>query len=409
MKINIKLGCILLFLPLIFQAQALDDYLVEAAENNPELKAKYANFEGVLQKINQVKALPDPIVSFGYFISPAETRLGAQQQKLSISQMFPWFGTLSAKENAATFLAQAKYQEFLDAKNELYFKVKAAYYPVIELSKTLQLQKENKEILLTLKQLSTTAFKNGKSSMADVIRVDIMIDQSNTQIQVLEDKMIPLLTQFNALLNRDLTTSIKTPDEWIIPIFSEVDSDSLIAKNPIIESYNLKIKSAQQQIRIAKKSGLPNFGIGLDFVMVDNRIDMDVSENGRDIIMPMISMSLPIFRKKYSAAKKQAEFNEMALILSRKNNENNLIANYEKSLFSLKKQNKLIALHQQQIIKTKQIISLLLTEYSNSGKDFEEVLSMQQQLLNYRISKVSAINNYFIAFAKLDYLTSKTF
>ncbi len=409
MKNNIKLGCILLFLPLIFQAQALDDYLVEAAENNPELKAKYANFEGVLQKINQVKALPDPIVSFGYFISPAETRLGAQQQKLSISQMFPWFGTLSAKENAATFLAQAKYQEFLDAKNELYFKVKAAYYPVIELSKTLQLQKENKEILLTLKQLSTTAFKNGKSSMADVIRVDIMIDQSNTQIQVLEDKMIPLLTQFNALLNRDLTTSIKTPDEWIIPIFSEVDSDSLIAKNPIIESYNLKIKSAQQQIRIAKKSGLPNFGIGLDFVMVDNRIDMDVSENGRDIIMPMISMSLPIFRKKYSAAKKQAEFNEMALILSRKNNENNLIANYEKSLFSLKKQNKLIALHQQQIIKTKQIISLLLTEYSNSGKDFEEVLSMQQQLLNYRISKVSAINNYFIAFAKLDYLTSKTF
>ena len=170
----------------------------------------------------------------------------------------------------------------------------------------------------------------------------------------------------------------------------------------------MKIKSAQQEVRLAKKSGLPNFGIGLDYVILDKRTDMNVSENGRDIIMPMLSMSLPLYRGKYKAARKQAQFKEASLISAKKNYENKLVSNYESSLFLLKKEQELIKLHQKQIIKTQQIISLLLTEYSNSGKDFEEVLRMQQQLLKYKISEVNAVNNYLIAFAKLDYLTSKT-
>ncbi len=404
-----KLVYIILFFPFIIQAQTFDDYLVEAAENNPALKVKYANFEAALQKVEQVKTLNDPTFSFGYFISPAETRLGPQKSRLSLSQKLPWFGTLSAKGNAARFLAEAKYQEFLDAKNDLYFKVKSAYYPLVKLQKDLQLQKENREILFTFKQLSTTAFKNGKSSMSDVIRVDIMIDLSNTTILLLEDKIKPLSTRFNKLLNKDENSVIKIHNTLDEPLLiKEYGKDSLVLKNPIIESFALKIKSAQQEVRLAKKSGLPNFGIGLDYVILDKRTDMNVSENGRDIIMPMLSMSLPLYRGKYKAARKQAQFKEASLISAKKNYENKLVSNYESSLFLLKKEQELIKLHQKQIIKTQQIISLLLTEYSNSGKDFEEVLRMQQQLLKYKISEVNAVNNYLIAFAKLDYLTSKT-
>ncbi|MBC8265811.1 MAG: TolC family protein [Flavobacteriales bacterium] len=409
MKKYMKLVYIILFFPFIIQAQTFDDYLVEAAENNPALKVKYANFEAALQKVEQVKTLNDPTFSFGYFISPAETRLGPQKSRLSLSQKLPWFGTLSAKGNAARFLAEAKYQEFLDAKNDLYFKVKSAYYPLVKLQKDLQLQKENREILFTFKQLSTTAFKNGKSSMSDVIRVDIMIDLSNTTILLLEDKIKPLSTRFNKLLNKDENSVIKIHNTLDEPLLiKEYGKDSLVLKNPIIESFALKIKSAQQEVRLAKKSGLPNFGIGLDYVILDKRTDMNVSENGRDIIMPMLSMSLPLYRGKYKAARKQAQFKEASLISAKKNYENKLVSNYESSLFLLKKEQELIKLHQKQIIKTQQIISLLLTEYSNSGKDFEEVLRMQQQLLKYKISEVNAVNNYLIAFAKLDYLTSKT-
>jgi outer membrane protein, heavy metal efflux system len=91
-------------------AQTLDDYFKIAAENNPGLQAVYKEYEAALQKVPQVSTLPDPVFSFGYFISPVETRVGPQQAKFSLTQMFPWFGTLKAQGDAAALMAEAKYQ-----------------------------------------------------------------------------------------------------------------------------------------------------------------------------------------------------------------------------------------------------------------------------------------------------------
>ena len=92
--------------PLTTQAQHLESYLEYAATNNPGLKAKYAEFEASMQRIEQVNTLNNPTFSFGYFISPVETRVGPQRMKFSLSQMFPWFGTLDAKEDIASKLAE---------------------------------------------------------------------------------------------------------------------------------------------------------------------------------------------------------------------------------------------------------------------------------------------------------------
>jgi len=127
--------------------EILNGYLKIAAENNPGLKARYAEFETAMQRVAQVNSFADPTLSFGYFISPVETRVGPQRAKIGLSQMFPWFGTLAAKGEMAALSAQATYQQFLHSKNELYFKVSAAWYPLYEVKRIILLQKENKEIL----------------------------------------------------------------------------------------------------------------------------------------------------------------------------------------------------------------------------------------------------------------------
>ncbi len=86
----------------------LNGYLQEAAENNPGLVMKFNEYLAALELAPQVKALPDPQLAFGYFIQPVETRVGPQQFKFSVSQMFPWFGTLKAKENTVLIAAKSK-------------------------------------------------------------------------------------------------------------------------------------------------------------------------------------------------------------------------------------------------------------------------------------------------------------
>ncbi|MBO6515083.1 MAG: TolC family protein [Bacteroidia bacterium] len=408
LKKNI-ISTILLCMSSLLNAQSLDYYLKTAAENNPGLKAKYVEFEAAMQLVTQVNALPDPKLSFGYFVTPVETRVGPQQAKFGLSQMFPWFGTLSAKGEMATLLAEAKYQVFLNAKNELYYEVKAAWYPLYVLNETLQLQEENKEILYTFKQLALTGFENGKGSMVDVIRVDIMIENAETDIKLLREEEMPLLAKFNALLNRADTMHVFIPDSLPVhKVEKGYRKDSLLKAHPILEALNLKIKSAEAQETVARKMGLPSFGVGIDYVLVGERIDMNVPGNGKNVVMPMITMSLPVFRGKYNAAVKEAQFTQESIISSKQNVENNLIYSYDLNWFRLDKALRLMDLYSEQIKKTEQAIGLLLATYRNSRKDFEEVLRMQQQLLKYQIAKAIALKDYYTALANLNYLTAKS-
>jgi outer membrane protein TolC len=390
-------------------AQTLEDYFQIAAENNPGLLAKYKNFEAAMQRVAQVSSLPDPNLSFGYFISPVETRVGPQQARFSLTQMFPWFGTLSAQENAASLLAEAKYQEFLDARNKLYYQVSASYFPLYELEKLISIEVENQRILSSYKEIATVQFQNDKGSMVDVLRVDIMLKDATTELSILNQKKKPLETRFNKLLNRDVNESIEIIDSLQIKrIIPDFRKDSLLLANPLLEELDLKVQASQAQERAAIKQGLPKFGVGLDYVIVGERTGATTSDNGKDVLMPMVTMSLPIFRGKYKAAQNEAQLMQESYELQKEEVANRLISSYEMIWYKIQKQTELIVLYEAQIQESEQSLNLLFSAYSNSGKDFEEVLRMQQQILKYQRMKATALSDYHIALAELDYITAKT-
>ncbi|MEQ8358067.1 MAG: TolC family protein [Cytophagales bacterium] len=390
-------------------AQTLDDYFKLAAENNPGLQAKYKSFEAAMQKVRQVSSLPDPNLSFGYFVSPVETRVGPQRARFSLTQMFPWFGTLKAQEDAATLLAEAKYQEFLDARNKLYYQVSASYYPLFELEKLISIEEENQRILSSYKEIATIQFQNDKGSMVDVLRVDIMLKDATTNLSILEQRQKPLVTRFNLLLNRSDDDNIIVQDSLsTFSLPTNYRKDSLLVSNPILDELDLKIEASKANEQAVIKQGLPKIGVGLDYIIVGQRSDMSVPENGKDAFMPMVSVSLPIFRGKYRAAQKEAQLMQESYSLQREEATNRLTSSYDMIWFEIQKQIELIQLYEEQIQESGQSLNLLFSAYSNSGKDFEEVLRMQQQILKYQKMKATALSEYHIALAELDYITAKS-
>ena len=137
------LTTILFLLSVTLHAQTLNEYQQQAVENNPSVKAAFKQFEADMTRVQQVNSLPDPTLSFGYFISPVETRVGPQQARFSLTQMFPWFGTLKAKGGVATLQAEASYQQFVDQQNKVRFQVATAYFPLVELDLIQEIQQQN--------------------------------------------------------------------------------------------------------------------------------------------------------------------------------------------------------------------------------------------------------------------------
>lgn len=391
-------------------AQTLDDYFKEAAAQNPGLQAMHKEFEAALTRVPQVNSLPDPNFSVGYMLSHVETRVGPQEARLSLSQMFPWFGTLKAQGNTASLMAEAKYQAYLDARNELYYQVAAAYYPFYELEEMLRLEQENLELMETYKNIATIKFENGQGTLVDVLRVDLIINDAKTNLVILEAKRKPLLTAFNKLLNRNEDVEVTVADTWTTATLPDgYRRDSLLLANPKLNELNIKAEAMKEQEKVAFKQGLPKLGVGLDYIVVGQRTDMDVPGNGKNALMPMVSVSLPIFRNKYRAAQKESRLMQDVYLGMKKDSENHLLAGYEDARFGMEKNHQYNELYRSQIQETEHALNLLFSAYANAGTDFEEVLRMQQQLLKYQILKASAITEYKRQEALINYITAKSY
>ncbi len=404
---SIRFGYLLLLLLIStcqINAQTLADYLVEASENNHGLKAKYTEFEASLQQVAQVGSLPNPSLAFGYFIRPIETKTGQQQAKISLSQQFPWFGTLKAKKNIATLTTEVKFQVFIHSKNRLSLQVKNTYYRLNEVHQKIGFQKKNKALLHSYKKIVTRNFSNGKSTMIDVLRIDLLLDESSTNLTVLKDEITALEIKFNRLLSRNDTMKVVIKEPLNLLDF-EFSQDS-ISQHPLVSMLSIKEKISVEKELLAKRQGLPRVGVGLDYLFI-KKGQTTLPNDGRDAVMPMINLQIPIFRKQYKSAKKEAQIMQTSYTEAKIEQENELYALSQLAIFNLKSNKQKIKLYDKQIESSRQIIRLLYASYKNSGKDFEEVLRAEQVVLKLKTRKATALTNYYLALAQIHYLSGK--
>lgn len=390
----------------------LDGYLKLGAENNPGLKAKFAEYNAVLEKVPQIGTLPDPTISFGYFITPVETRVGPQQAKFGVMQMFPWFGTLGAKEDVVIQQAKAKYEAFEETKSKLFFDIKSAYYNLYFVQKGIAITRENIAILNTFQQLALIKVETGKSSVVDEMRVEMEKNELENQLAYLLDTKWVLEVNFNKLLNQPVETSITVPDDlWdeSLAYSKEILLDSISNQNHMIKQLDFKMTSFQKQEIAAHKMGGPKISIGMDYFLIGNSDNpMAGNESGKDaILFPKIGITVPLYRKKYKAMINEASLNIEATQFQKEDKQNQLTVLFEKGHKEYKDGERRIVLFQKQLKLAEKSLAILLTSYSNNGQNFEEVLRMERKVLKYalELDKAKADKNAAVAF--INYLTGK--
>ncbi len=392
-------------------AQTLDDYLQIALENNPGIRARQTEVQAALQKMPQAKALPEPTVNASFFLSPMMLPMGNQLGSISAMQMFPWPGTLRAMENEAARMADVKSQTVTVARDELVFKVKNAWYPLLEVEEKIRIQRELLRLLETDKELATAMFSQGMAPMVDAIRADIMIDEVKTEIAILEQKRKPLEVAFNQLLARNADAPVNISGILPEPVFGAATRrDSLLSDNPTLSVFDKQIQAMAAEQAVAELMRKPMIGAGFEYMLLRKRTgehDHIEPNTGKDMIMPMVSVTLPIWKKKYDAAVEERHLMQLMYADMKQYMKNDLAAMYEMTFYELEKMAQMTELLNLQMQKTQQAVDLILAAYSNAGQNFEEVLRLQQQLFRYRMEKVSAQTEYQLMLVKMDYLTGQ--
>jgi cobalt-zinc-cadmium efflux system outer membrane protein len=387
----------LLLLPLLSQAQEerpVDRYLVQGAENNPRLKALFTQYLAALEQVPQVGALPDPQVTFAYFVQPIETRVGAQRANFSVSQMFPWFGTLDARERVAAQRAKVTLHLFHEAKVELYRDIRVTYNDLYYLQTATRITQENLEILRSFKELAQVYFETGQAGLSSVLQVEMEEEELESRLANLRDSREPLVARFEQLLNVDLQDPISFPDSlWEEELLLEKDAiyDTILAENPRLRHMDHQAQVYAQQVEVARKEGLPSFTVGASYTSISPRDGVEMPGNGKDaILFPQVGLRVPIFRKKYKAMQKEALLEKEAVELRKENLENELRTALEEQYRDLLHARRQVALYKRLSSLAEESFSLLQEEFSTGKNSFEEVLRMERQLLNYRLELARA-------------------
>ncbi len=400
---------LLLFPGISLKSQvSLSNYIEMAVDSNPAVQASYYEYLGVAEKVNQSGSIPDPTISVAYGLSPVETRLGAQEARISVSQMFPWFGTSRSKKESYRLLAESKKEQYLAERNRLILDVKLAWYALYENQKKIDYTREMMEVLNMLEHIVISKYENNQTGMVDVLKVQMEKDELADRILQHEEAKLTLLTNFNLLVNQPSVTEPILPDTLFTLLHPEsYPLDSILVNNKELMALKYKHLVSKEMIDVARLNGAPSFGIGLDYSIISKRTDMDVAHNGRNVVMPMASFKLPIYRKKYKSSVKENTIQSERIRHSISQTENNLIAAYQHAVESFRDADRKAGLYLGQIDKAEKALRLLLTESETGKLHFDDILKMEQFLIRYRLLYEEANVTMLEAIATLEYLHSK--
>lgn len=248
---------------------------------------------------------------------------------------------------------------------------------------------------------------SGKNDMVNLLRVQIEIHELENRLALLQEQLTTDKVSFNRYLNRAPSSEVFTGDSLTeVPVPSDILTlaDSLV-NHPMVKMYEAESEANSAKLAMVTRMGYPMVGLGLNYSVIQKRDGVPPMMNGNDMTMPMISLTLPIYRKKYKAMRHEAEFMREAATVSAENVTNNLRVNFQETMQSLNDAERRTKLYTDQAMLADKSVQLLITSFSSSGSDFEEVLRMEQQLLDYQFKKVEAVVDKNTSIARLVYLT----
>lgn len=398
-------------LPELTDNSQLSDYLAYAALNNPGLEAAFNRFKAAVEQRPQVEALPDPRFNYKYFIEEVETRVGPQRQSFGISQVFPWFGKLDLRGDVAGEAANAARQRYESAKLKLFFEVKDAYYEYYYLAKSIAVTKENISLIQHLESVAQSRYKAAAGTHPDIIRAQVEMGKLEDRYRTLLDLQHPIVARLNSALNRPVEADIPWPTEIQIDEVDITDGDMLgrlVAENPELKALDFEIAQNEKRIELARKDYYPDFTFGLDIIDTDDAAVGNPSDNGKDPVVAMVSVNIPLWHAKYSAGVRQARSRYFAARGKLREKSNSLSSQLKMVLYRFRDSERKIDLYRDALLpKAKESLKVTESVFRTGGGSFTDLIDAQRILLEFALSYERALTDRSQSLAELEMLVGQ--
>ncbi|WP_256013490.1 TolC family protein [Desertivirga xinjiangensis] len=335
----------------------LDQVLKEIESNNPSLKAFDNQIKSEDAKVAGAGGWMAPMIGAGTFMTPypgegpvSDMNKGAFM--VSAEQDIPNPAKLKARKEYLKTQAETYFLGKTERFNELRAKARQLYFDLLIANKRIRFQKENEQIMLTMKKLAEIRYPYNQGGLNQIFKAEGRSYEVENMVLMTESEIRTKKIALNALMNRNPANELSVDTAYIVTFnpVPNLDTTYLAETRSDILHMQHNIHAMEANIKQMKQEAKPDFRLRFDHM------------SSYGAMMPkqftvMGMLSIPI--APWSSKMYRSEINSM---------------NYEKA-----------AMHQQK--------EAMLSEMLGMAKSMEnEINSMQKQVANYEKKIVPALN-----------------
>ena len=374
-------------------------YIAEAIRNNPGLKSEYQAYQAQMVNAQGAGVLSDPQLSVGLFPQAMHHVNGKQLATITIMQMFPWFGTLKAGREQMEYKAQEAYQKFREKSLSTAFNVEKQWYSILATQEKVKAVKQKRALLNDIKKVAIYLYKNytaGRDTkMSDQLRLDAEEERLKEQTESLETQLTLQKQQFNITLHRQPNAALSLPDSIPLRQMPTFNWTEIERNNPKLAQYSAIQKAFKSQEEQTRAKGMPMIGVGLQY-MLNGKVDMPMmpNMNGKDMVMPMVSVTIPIYRKKITSAIHSAQLMERSAAYNYQSQLDALQSTYlsiEQRADDIKRK---LKLYESEVSLLNRTLELMQKEYATGATSLTDILQTTRESIDYDLLKAEANAQY---------------
>ena len=378
----------------------------QGLERNPEIQQLQHRLRAVEAKAKQAPYLEDPQIAFqlgGVPLSNPTSLNQADANSIGIRQMLPFFGKLGLKEKIGQREANIAEQELRGKEREIVSMVKMAYADLFMADRSIEILREQLEILRTVIGATEARYRVGRVTQQDVFKAQLEQSEVLNQLIVAEEEISVATVKLNTAMFRPPRTPIQIPKD-LEPGDTVVDvsglDDLALASRPEVRGAQQEIERAEVMYELADRNRkYPDFMVGWDYMRMP-------TEMKKDRYAAMVNITIPF--SPWSAGKRAYEVEEsLAEIRAAKSNReairNMTVKEVAQAEAKLRAAKRSLQLYREGLLAQSELsFRSALAAYQTGRVEFVNLLEAQRALRDARMGYYKATVSFVQNLADLE-------
>jgi outer membrane protein TolC len=243
------------------------------------------------------RKLPDPRAEITAFVLPPETRVGPQRASARLVQRIPGGGKRGIAGRTAELEGAVVDAELEALRLRLVTEARRLAAELGHVATARSLLADEIRTLGHYEELARARYASGRGLQADAVRIQTEITRLEAHRLELAERASKLRAELNELRRRPgapvpvvtLRPADPGPFDW------QALRAAAVASSPELHALEARAERSDSLAELAARGSSPDFSIGLTYAWVDPRDDVEVEDNGRDVLGINGGITIPVW------------------------------------------------------------------------------------------------------------------